>query len=79
MATVEPTGPRLTFATSDMRLAGFVRRMGHAQTQKALVAIKDEAKPKLLARDLPKLKTAYEARQTYLRSISTDPTTEVTP
>ena len=79
MATVEPTGPRLTFATSDMRLAGFVRRMGHAQTQKALVAIKDEAKPKLLARDLPKLQAVYEARKAYLRSIPTDPTTKVAP
>nr|WP_315206462.1 hypothetical protein [uncultured Albidiferax sp.] len=80
MATVEPTGPGLTFAVSEVRLAGFARRMSGTMTLKALVAIKEEAKPKLLPRDLPKLQLVYEARQTYLRSIRTDPTTtEGTP
>lgn len=73
---------RITFATSDMRLAGFVRRMGKAETVDALVAIKDEAKPKLLPRDLSKLKTAFESRLKYLRGIPPDtdlPTTEGKP
>lgn len=69
----------ITRGTSDVRLAGYVRKMGNAQTLPALVAIKDEAKPRLLARDLPRLKTAFESRHKYLRSIPLDtnlPTTE---
>lgn len=69
MAAVDTTGAGLTFGTSSVRLACAIRQMGNAQTSPALAAIKDAAKDKLLPRDLPKLKAAYEARQKYLRAI----------
>lgn len=65
----ESTGPGTTFFTSSVRLGGAIRKMASAQTIPALVAIKDAAKPTLLERDYPALKTAYEERHLYLRSI----------
>lgn len=73
----ESTGPSTTFFTSGVRLAGAIQKMASAQTIPALIAIKDAAKPTLLERDFPALKTAYETRYQYLRSIPT--TTDIYP
>lgn len=65
---VEGKSAGLTHFTSSVRLANAIRQMGKAQTQAELVAIKDTAKPRLLGRDLPALKEAFEARWHYLRT-----------
>ena len=59
----------LSFFTSEVRLAGAVRKMANAETVPAVVAIKDAAKPLLLPRDLPKLKTAFDKRLNELRLV----------
>jgi hypothetical protein len=72
---VEGRSAGITRFTSDVRRANAIRQMDKAQTQADLVAIKEAAKPRLLERDLPSLKEAYEKRKKYLRSIPTNSTT----
>lgn len=69
------TAAPITYGTSDVRLACAIRKMGDAYTLQALAAIKDDAKDKLLPRDLPKLRATYDSRKQYLRSIPADPAT----